>query len=194
MNPGNVGGVAWGGASYDRKRRLLIVPLNRLPFAVRLIPREAFVREREAARDNRLGGEFASQRGAPYGMYREPLLSPHGIPCLAPPWATLAAVDVDTGRKKWDIPLGKGVLALGGALVTRGDLAFIAAAVGDDTLRAVDTDSGGIVWESPLPAGAQSTPMTYRVNGKQYVMICAGGHGKSGTKLGDYVIAYALAD
>jgi quinoprotein glucose dehydrogenase len=69
---------------------------------------------------------------------------------------------------------------------------FIAAAIGDDTLRAFDIENGRIVWESSLPAGAQSTPMTYRMNGKQYVVICAGGHGKAGTKQGDYVIAYAL--
>ncbi|HEY3054900.1 MAG TPA: pyrroloquinoline quinone-dependent dehydrogenase [Thermoanaerobaculia bacterium] len=195
--PGNIGGVAWGGASYDGDRRLLIVPLNRLPFFVRLIPRENFAQERQSGQDNRLTGEFASQRGAPYGMYREPFLSPHGSPCIAPPWGTLAAIDADSGRKKWEVPLGKregveGVPALGGALLTRGGLVFIAAAIGDDTLRAFDIENGSVVWESPLPAGAQSTPMTYRINGKQYVVICAGGHGKAGTKLGDYVIAYAL--
>jgi quinoprotein glucose dehydrogenase len=195
--PGNIGGVAWGGASYDVGRRLLIVPLNRLPFFVRLIPRENFAQERQSGQDNRLTGEFASQRGAPYGMYREPFLSPHGSPCIAPPWGTLAAIDVDSGRKKWEVPLGKregveGAPALGGALVTRAGLVFIAAAIGDDTLRAFDIENGRVVWESPLPAGAQSTPMTYRINGKQYVVICAGGHGKAGTKQGDYVIAYAL--
>ncbi|HEV8660318.1 MAG TPA: pyrroloquinoline quinone-dependent dehydrogenase [Thermoanaerobaculia bacterium] len=195
--PGNVGGVAWGGASYDRERRLLIVPLNRLPFMVRLIPRDDFVRQRQSGQDNRLRGEFAPQRGAPYGMYREPLMSSRGLPCIAPPWGTLAAIDVDSGRKKWEVPLGKregaeGLPALGGALVTRGGLVFIAAAIGDDTLRAFDIETGRVVWESALPAGAQSTPMTYRINGTQYVVICAGGHGKAGTKQGDYVIAYTL--
>ena len=95
------------------------------------------------------------------------------------------------------MPLGKregidGFPALGGALVTRGGLVFISAALGDDTLRAFDVETGRIVWETPLPAGAQSTPMTYRINGRQYVVICAGGHGKASTRQGDYVIAYAL--
>ena len=74
-----------------------------------------------------------------------------------------------------------------------GGVSFIAAAM-DNYLRAFDTDTGKELWKARLPAGAQATPMTYQLhdNGRQYVVICAGGHGKLSTKLGDYVIAYAL--
>jgi quinoprotein glucose dehydrogenase len=85
-----------------------------------------------------------------------------------------------------------GLPQFGGPLITGGGLVFISAALFDDTLRAFDVDTGKILWEQHLPAGAQSTPMTYRYGGKQYVVICAGGHGKNGTTMGDSVIAYAL--
>jgi quinoprotein glucose dehydrogenase len=197
--PGNIGGVAWGGAAYDPVRNLLIVPTNRVAFKVHLIPRDRYEAERNHAReDNRLSGEFGSQRGAPYAMYREPLTSPLGLPCNAPPWGALSAVSVDTGAIKWEVPLGhltkpveiNGMVALGGPLVTASGLTFISAAMRDDTLRAFDTMTGRVVWESHLPAGAQSTPMTYRYKGHQYLVIAAGGHGKAGTTMGDYVIAY----
>ncbi|MCU1227817.1 MAG: quinoprotein glucose dehydrogenase [Acidobacteria bacterium] len=199
--PGNVGGVAWGGAAYDPVRKLLIVPTNRLAIKVRLIPRDQFDAERSRAReDNRLGGEFGTQRGAPYAMYREPLTSPKGLPCNPPPWGALSAVSIDTGEIKWEVPLGhltkpieiNGMVELGGPLVTASGLTFISAALHDDTLRAFDTTSGRVLWESALPAGAQSTPMTYRYKGRQYIVISAGGHGKAGTTMGDHVVAYAI--
>ena len=80
---------------------------------------------------------------------------------------------------------------MGGPIATAGGLTFIAAAL-DNYLRAFDTDTGEEIWKARLPAGAQATPLTYLVNGKQYVAICAGGHGRLPTKLGDYVIAFAL--
>jgi quinoprotein glucose dehydrogenase len=199
--PGNVGGVAWGGAAYDPVRKLLIVPTNRLAIKVRLIPRDQYDAERARAReDNRLGGEFGLQRGAPYAMYREPLTSPKGLPCNPPPWGALSAVDVDTGAIKWEVPLGhltkpieiSGMVALGGPLVTASGLTFISAVLRDDTLRAFDTTTGRVLWESALPAGAQSTPMTYRYKGRQYLVISAGGHGKGGTTMGDHVVAYTI--
>jgi quinoprotein glucose dehydrogenase len=207
--PGIIGGVAWGGPSYDPKRGLLVVNTNRLPFFIRLIPRDAFDAERAKGKDNRLDGEFAPQRGAPFAMYREILRSPSGLPCSAPPWGTLAAVDLRTGEKKWETPLGRivvppgkrgnaealpieGMAGFGGSLVTASGLVFVASAFFDDTLRAFDVESGKSVWEVPLPAGGQATPMTYRYRGKQYIVISAGGHGKVGTKQGDAVIAYAV--
>jgi quinoprotein glucose dehydrogenase len=207
--PGNAGGVAWGGASYDPTRALLVVNTNRLPFLVRLIPQGDFDAERAKGKDNRLSGEFSRQRGAPFADYREVLRSPSGLPCNPPPWGALTAVDLATGAKKWDVPLGHlvipagkrgnpealtidGMASFGGSLVTAGGLVFIAASFFDDTLRAFDVDSGKILWESPLPAGGQAAPMTYRFHAKQYVVIAAGGHGKAGTKQGDSVVAYAL--
>jgi quinoprotein glucose dehydrogenase len=84
-----------------------------------------------------------------------------------------------------------GVPSLGGPIVTAGGVAFATGTL-DYYIRAYDVDDGREIWKSRLPAGAQSTPMTYAVNGRQYVVTAAGGHGSFGTKGGDYVIAYAL--
>ena len=204
--PGNVGGLNWSGMSYDPMRGLLITNTNRLPFLVKLIPRDEFNKMRSSGAANRLKGEFGRQTGTPYAMYREPLLSPSGAPCNAPPWGALTAIDLNTGAARWEVPLGSipqlsmfpksaewGSLNLGGSVVTAGGLVFIAAAM-DNYLRAFDIETGKQLWKAELPASAQAAPMTFQLgeNGKQYIVICAGGHGKLGTKMGDSVVAFTL--
>src|SRR3954469_26007352 len=197
--PGSVGGVNWGGAAFDPQRHLLFVDTNRLAIFVKMIPREQFDAARKSATsDDRLHGEFAKQAGAPYAIFRTPLLSPSGLPCNPPPWGTVVAVDLFSGKKTWDVPLGSflpdvntGTITLGGPFATAGGLVFTAATM-DNYLRAFESDSGKELWKFKLPAGGQATPMTYGLNGKQYLVICAGGHGKLGTKQGDYVLAFAL--
>jgi quinoprotein glucose dehydrogenase len=197
--PSNVGGVNWGSAAYDPQRHLLFVDTNRLPIFVKLIPRAELDAARKNATDSdRLHGEFARQTGAPFAMFRTPLLAPSGLPCNMPPWGTIAAVDLFEGKKVWDVPLGTlvlgmntGTITLGGPMATAGGLVFTAAAM-DNFLRAFDSESGKEIWKNELPAGGQATPMTYTLKGKQYLLIAAGGHGKLGTKQGDYVIAFTL--
>jgi quinoprotein glucose dehydrogenase len=197
--PSNVGGVNWGSAAYDPQRHLLFVDTNRLPIFVKLIPRAELETARKNASDSdRLHGEFARQTGAPYAMFRTPLLSPSGLPCNAPPWGTVAAVDLFEGKKVWDVPLGSfitgmntGTITLGGPMVTAGGIVFTSAAM-DGFLRAFDSETGKEIWKYQLPAGGQATPMTYSIGGKQYVVIAAGGHGKLGTRQGDYVLAFTL--
>ena len=199
--PSNVGGVNWGSGAYDPQRHLLFVDTNRLPIFVKLIPRADFDAARKNATDSdRLHGEFARQTGAPFAMFRTPLLSPSGLPCNAPPWGTVAAVDLFEGKKIWDTPLGSflpgantGTITLGGPMATAGGIVFTAAAM-DDFLRAFDSETGKEIWKYQLPAGGQATPMTYTLGAKQYLVIAAGGHGKLGTKQGDYVIAFTLAE
>jgi quinoprotein glucose dehydrogenase len=199
--PGNVGGVNWGGAAIDPEHNLLIANTNRLPFVVRLILREKLAGQFEEARRNRLEGEFGRQQKAPYAMYREPLLGgPHRVPCINPPWGALVALDLKTGKLRWETPLGSmapglppGSLNLGGPIATAGGLVFTAAAM-DNFLRAFNSQTGREIWKGELPTSAQATPMTFAVGGKQYVVICAGGHGKLGTKLGDAVVAFALGE
>jgi quinoprotein glucose dehydrogenase len=82
---------------------------------------------------------------------------------------------------------------LGGPLVTAGGVAFLTATM-DDYIRAFDVATGDMLWQDRLPAGGQSTPMTYEVSGRQYVVTVDGGHGSFGTKQGDYVRAYTLSD
>jgi quinoprotein glucose dehydrogenase len=201
--PGNVGGVNWGGAAYDPSRHVMVANTNRLIASIKLIPREEYEAETRKGQDNRIFGEFGDQQGAPYGLYRSFLFSPSKAPCNVPPWGTTEAVDLYTGEKLWDVPLGAmlpgntdaepptGSINLGGPIVTAGGLVFTSAAM-DLALRAFDIETGKELWKYLLPAGGQATPMTYSSGGKQYVVIAAGGHGKLGTKQGDYVLAFAL--
>jgi quinoprotein glucose dehydrogenase len=191
--PGNIGGLHWGGAAYDGGRGLLVAPSNNLAAVVRLIPRAEFGERR---RGDRLGMEFAAQAGTPYGMARQFLLSPAGLPCVAPPWGVLTAVDTQTGRVRWQVPLGEmggqpGAINLGGPILTAGGLTFIGATV-DGYLRAFATESGKELWKAKLPASARATPMTYVHQGRQYVVIAAGGHDEKLGPMGDEVVAFAL--
>jgi quinoprotein glucose dehydrogenase len=197
--PGNVGGVNWGSGAYDPQRHLLYVNTNRLAFFVKMIPRDELEAARKNATDaDRMHGEFARQTGAPFAMFRIPLLAPNGLPCNPPPWGTLTAVDLFVGKKAWEAPLGShipgptsGALNFGGPIVTAGGLNFTAASW-DGHLRAFDAETGKELWSYELPAGGQATPMTYTIGGKQYLVIAAGGHGKFGTKQGDYLMAFTL--
>ncbi len=201
--PGNVGGVNWGSAAYDPRRGLLVAASNRLSTIVKVVPRDQAQAARKTEEDNRFHSEYGNQQGAPYAMIREHLRAPSGLPCNAPPWSELIAVNLSTGLKKWQVPLGAiplgatgksipGALSMGGPMITAGGLIFIAATTSEEKLRAYDADSGRELWSANLPASAQSTPMTYMTGGKQYVVICAGGHGKAGNKMGDSVVAFAL--
>ena len=203
--PGNLGGMAWGGAAYDGDHDLLIIPTNRFAAQVRLIHRADFDKERGSA--DSAGWEFSPQRGTPYGMARRFLMSPgHQLPCTRPPWGTLTAVSASSGEVKWEVPLGQmfgtesipqfrefGSISLGGPMVTGGGLVFMAGTL-NPAIYAFDVERGAELWKGVLPTSARSTPMTYRAaNGKQYVVISAGGHGfPGGPPLGDYVIAFAL--
>ena len=199
--PGNAGGTNWGGVSYDQKRGLILVNQSNLAFEVHLVKRE-----QAASIPSRKEMEQAPQKGTPYIMRRRSLLSSWGLPCNPPPWGTLAAVEAATGRLRWQVTLGTirdlspiplpikmGTPNLGGPLTTASGITFIAAAM-DNYLRAFDTETGRELWKGRLPAGAQATPMTYRARdgGRQFVVICAGGHGKAHTTPGDAVVAFAL--
>src|SRR5678816_2942248 len=145
------------------------------------------------------------QTGTPYVMKRDYLFDIDGnnwFRQTSPPWGTLNAIDLSTGNNKWQVPLGFmadtvqypdakkwGSISFGGAIVTAGNLVFVAG-TRDGYFRAFQSETGNLLWETLLPAGGQATPMTYSINGKQFVVIAAGGHGKFLTKMGDHVVAY----
>jgi quinoprotein glucose dehydrogenase len=198
--PGNMGGVNWGSAAWDPSRNLLLANTNRVAAIAKLIPREDMQAAIGNAKQTETawGGEFARQRGTPYGMHREWLVAPNNQPCNAPPWGALVAFDLNTGKLRWQSPLGSmsilwpaGSISFGGPMVTASGLIFTAAAL-DPHLHAFDSDTGKELWTAQLPASAQSTPMTYEWKGKQYIVICAGGHGTMKSKMGDSVVAFAL--
>ena len=196
------GGTNWGGLAFDAAHDIVYVNTSNAIHLVTLIP----AREYAAVEERFFDKEVSPNAGAPFGMKREVLLSPLGLPCNPPPWGKLHAIDMHTGRILWSVPLGTtedilpmsqyflgniGVPNLGGPMVTAGGLVFIGAAM-DDYLRAFDARTGAELWKGRLPAGGQATPMTYVWKGKQYVVIAAGGHSKLGTKRGDAVMAFAL--
>lgn len=205
LYPSYVGGTNWGSLAFDSDRQWAIVPVSQLPMVVTLLKTELV---RPQARSGDFPeSEFALQSGTPYGMRREALLSPWGLPCTPPPWGSLVAVDLRSGTIKWQVPLGStqdlapffvptrnlGTPNLGGPIVTAGGLVFIGAAM-DNFLRAFDVETGKELWKGRLPAGGQATPMTYRAGpgNRQFVVIAAGGHGGLGTEQGDAVVAFSL--
>lgn len=205
VSPSFVGGVNWGSLAFDSERQFIIAAVNHLPAVVTLVPRA--VAQKEIDSGAWPDSEFGAQTGTPYAMRRELLLSPWGLPCTAPPWGTLAAIDLRHNRIRWQVMLGStenkspwflpsptlGMPNMGGPIVTGGGIVFIGAAT-DNYLRAFDIDTGRELWKGRLPAGGQATPMSYTSNGKQYVVIAAGGHGGLETTRGDYVVAFALGN
>ena len=136
---------------------------------------------------------------------RHRFLDPDGYPAVKPPWGQLTAIDLGKGEIVWQSLLGEheeltakgiprtGTENLGGSIVTKGGLVFIAATK-DEKFRAFDVDTGKVAWETKLPAGGYATPSTYEVGGRQHVVIACGGAGKGATKSGDEFVAFALED
>ena len=205
LAPGYIGGVDWGGIAVDQSRQRVFAAVNHLPMVVTLLRQQDL--EEQSKSDDYPHSEFARQLGTPYGMRREPLLSPWGLPCVAPPWGTLVSIDLRRNRIVWQVPLGStegigpwfaptrdfGTPNMGGPIATAGDLVFAGGAM-DSFFRAFDLETGRELWKYRLPAGGQATPMTYRAgrDHRQFVVIAAGGHGGLGTPRGDYVVAFAL--
>jgi quinoprotein glucose dehydrogenase len=180
---------------------LLVVNTTNVVFKVKLIPRDEFGKPGSESEP----GEYSPQTGTPYGLFRRPLISPDShLPCIAPPWGTVAAVDMGNGEIQWQVPLGTftldhpsgspGSLSFGGPIVTAGGLVFTAGTL-DPFLRAFDLATGKELWKGQLPAPGHATPMTYQLSpgGKQYVVIAAGGHAKiTEEPQSDAVVAFTL--
>ncbi len=204
--PSIVGGANWGGAAVDEDRGVMVLNQTRTVSWARLVPREVWSEVRGTPGYR---GEVGMQEGTPYVMVREAiLLSPWGMPCTRPPWSTLMAVDLQTGEPLWEVPLGTirdlapvplnfrfGSITLGGPVITASGLVFIGAVV-EKAFRAFDLETGEELWSTRLPAPAMATPMTYRLrpDGKQYVVIAAGGHGRAPLEVSDHLIAFTLPD
>ncbi|WP_339115013.1 membrane-bound PQQ-dependent dehydrogenase, glucose/quinate/shikimate family [Thioclava sp. GXIMD2076] len=209
--PGSLGGMNWGGVSYDPTADTMYINDMRLGLWVHMEPQE-----RQAAASN--GSEAVNAgmgavplKGTPYSVMKNRFLSPLGIPCQEPPFGSLTSVDMKTQKVNWEVPLGTvkdtvlfgmkmgmpmpiGMPTIGGSLTTQGGLVFFAATQ-DYYLRAFDSATGKEIWKARMPVGSQGTPISYvsPETGKQYILISAGGARQSPDR-GDYVIAYALPD
>ena len=132
--------------------------------------------------------EPAPQFGTPYVLDRQPIVSPGGAPCGPAPFGAIVAIDLDTGRKLWSVPHGQmvpdepGSIGTGGSIVTAGGLLFAGASM-DRHFRAYDSNTGQPLWTGDLPALPQSTPMTYTIDGRQFVVIATGGAYADGKKI-----------
>jgi len=205
--PGNFGVFNWGSIAVDPVRQTAFTTPTYLAFVSRLVPRpdDHSLVVRQSARPQDSLPALNENFGAPYAVQLSAFTSPLGIPCQAPPWGYVAGVDLVSGQRIWQhpngtvqdlapvpLPLRMGVPNLGGPILTAGGLAFLSGTL-DDYVRAYDAANGEEIWRSRLPAGGQATPMSYLGDdGRQYVVVVAGGHGSLGTRAGDHVIAYAL--
>ena len=201
LSPSTLGGNDWGSPAIDPVHKRMVVTTNHVPMTIKLLPREQCAAVK---------GLDYPQTGSAYCAVVAPLLSPLGAPCSKPPWATLSAVDLTTGRIRWTRPLGTlgpaamwpismmgGGFSVGGPMVTGTGLIFVGASA-DPALRAYSLETGRELWKVKLPTSANSVPMTYRLgaNGRQYVVVAAGGHfALSGIEPpGDYLMAFALPE
>jgi quinoprotein glucose dehydrogenase len=216
--PGYNGGTDWGGVAVDPLRSIIVANYNNMPNYVRLVPRAEANKKGWAPRSAARGGDMGSsshgagdpQWGSPYAVSVNAgwRLGLTGLLCKQPPYGGIRAIDLRTGRTIWDRPFGSarrngpwgipsglpfeiGTPNNGGVVVTASGLIFISAAT-DDVMRAIDLATGRTLWIDKLPAGGQASPMTYEANGRQYVLIMAGGHHFMETPIGDELIAYAL--
>jgi quinoprotein glucose dehydrogenase len=210
-NPGFMGGQDWGSATVDPDRKLLLVPSNRFVNYNQLIPRtEADRRGLKPVGGEGLTGTVAPQIGTPYAVSSMPFISPIGMPCQAPPYGMLSAIDLSTQKLVWTqrlgnahdsgpfllsskLPILMGTSILGGGTATRTGLLFIAATQ-EQALRAIDVATGKILWKVRLPTAGFASPAIYRSpeSGREFIVIAVGGRRVFGTPPGDYVMAFAL--
>jgi len=213
--PGYNGGSDWGSVSIDPVRGVVIANYNDMPNYVKLVPRaeankQGIVPRFATSEPPSKPHQIDPQWGVPYAVNVNAgwRLGFTKMLCKRPPYGGIRAIDIATGKTLWDHPLGTarkngpfklptylpltiGTPNNGGAVTTASGLIFIAAAT-DDLLRAIDERTGKVVWSVPLPAGGQATPIVYEQNGREYLVIFAGGHHFMETPMGDSLIAYAL--
>ncbi|NKB44296.1 MAG: PQQ-binding-like beta-propeller repeat protein [Alphaproteobacteria bacterium] len=201
--PSALGGGNWGGAAFDPDSNTLIIKAENLASRLRLEPKG----DRADEDITRIDYLTRPLKDVPYAAVGELFMSPLGIPCTPTPWGTLAAIDMSSGQMKWQIPLGQikrfgitipasfgwGSPNIGGPIITGSGLIFIAATM-DDKIRAIDLESGDELWQAGLPHQGSAIPVTYMANGRQYVVIAAGGTSRVSDNLGDAIVAFALPE
>ena len=194
--PSTLGGGNWNGLAYDRARGLVFTNVMNIGQVARM----QFGKDRRSGQETYLR---TSPWGGPVGRFWNP---ENKIPCSAPPFGELVAVNVNTGDVAWKVPIGRvdelyakghtttGALNIGGAIATASGLLFIGA-TNDAHFRAFESESGKLLWETRLEASAHSIPSTYMgKDGRQYVVVPAGGGSFLGSPSGTKIVAFALPE
>jgi len=203
--PGYNGGSDWGGVAVDPARRLIITNYNDMPNYNQLLTKDHDI-------SGGGGGEAGPMKGAVYGITVNAGMRNKAtkLICKEPPYGGIRAIDLASGKTIWDRPLGTarangpwglpsklpfniGTPNNAGTALTGSGLAFIGAAT-DNLFRAIDVRTGETLWNDVLPGGGQASPITYEHEGRQYVLIMAGGHHFMRTPINDAIIAYALPE
>lgn len=194
LYPSNAGGNNWGSPAVDIQSKIMVVFTTRLASMIKLVPRA------------QCEGVDQPQNGTPFCVFTGFVTSPLGIPCSAPPWGTLDAIDLQAGKLLWSVPLGtsrdiapfpfwwlKGLPGFGGPMITSTGLVFSGVS-NEHAFRAFDLYTGQELWKVRLPTAANAVPITYQVrkDGKQFVVIAAGGHHFGSSPPSDHIIAYSL--
>lgn len=198
--PLSAGGVQWGGVAFDPRTQTAVVNTSHVTQSIKLVPRDTY--ERVAGGSGAEQGYYP-QAGAPYGILLKNAMNWLGMPCWAPPYGELVAIDMRTGRVKWRRPIGAsqkfgfymperwGSPTIGGPAVTAGGLVFIGATM-DSKVRAYSLATGEELWSDLVEAPAVAIPAVYEHAGRQYVAFVAGGNPILKDQVGDQLAVYAL--
>lgn len=194
--PGTVGGIEWGGGAYDPTSSTLVVNSSDVVQLYKLIPKADFDKHTN-------DGSFHKQAGAPYGVTVRTALNALGMPCWEPPFGKITAIDMKTGKRLWQKPLGEvqkwgfympgswGSPTIGAPAVTAGGVIFIGATM-DQKVRAIDLKTGETLWTSQVMAPTVAAPAVYSYKGREYVAFASGGNSILKKTVGDQIAVYAL--
>ena len=197
--PGSAGGVEWGGGAFDPVSQTYVVNSSDVVQIYQLLTRKDY----DAKTKNGKPANYYPMEGSPYGIHLYSFLNWLGMPCWKPPYGTLSAYDLKSGKLLWKEPFGEvqkfgfymplswGSVTIGAPVITRSGLIFIGASM-DSRVRAIDLKTGKVLWRWLVEAPAVSIPAVYEYKGKEYVVFAVGGNTILMPKVGDQLIAFAL--
>jgi quinoprotein glucose dehydrogenase len=196
--PSTAGGVEWGGGAVDPQSDVYVVNSSAVAQIYRLVPRDKYDQEKKSDPKS-----YYPQKGSPYGFYLHNFVNRWGMPCWKPPYGTMTAYDLNTGKLLWRKPFGEvqkwgfympdawGSVTIGGPLITKSGVIFAGGSM-DARVRAIDEKSGDVLWKAQVDAPAVANPGTYMYKGRQYVVFVVGGNAILKPQVSDQVVAYAL--
>jgi quinoprotein glucose dehydrogenase len=196
--PSTAGGVEWGGGAVDPRSDVYVVNSSAVAQIYRLVPRDKYDQEKKSDPKS-----YYPQKGSPYGFYLHNFVNRFGMPCWNPPYGTMSAYDLNTGKLLWRKPFGEvqkwgfympdswGSVTIGGPLITKSGVVFAGGSM-DARVRAIDLKTGDVLWKAQVDAPAVANPGTYVYKGRQYVVFVAGGNAILKPQVSDQVVAYAL--